>query len=85
MRVQLRLACSVGDSPTGIKVRNPVAWIAEGKEIELLKPIDKAISRMVSESLGRNANKPTGGLENLGSEGRALVLWAKTAWIVATD
>jgi hypothetical protein len=35
--------CSVGDSPTGAKVRNPVAWIAGRKETELLKPIDKAI------------------------------------------
>jgi hypothetical protein len=34
--VQLRLACSVGDRPTGEKVRNPVAWIAERKETELL-------------------------------------------------
>ena len=38
-----RLACSVGDRPTGVRVRNPVAWIAGGKETELLEPIDKAI------------------------------------------
>jgi len=42
--VQRRLACSVGDRPTGAKVRSPVAWIAERKETEFLKPIDKAIS-----------------------------------------
>src|SRR5713101_154573 len=35
-RVQRRLACSVGDSPTGARVRSPVAWIAGGKETELL-------------------------------------------------
>src|SRR6266849_6550917 len=27
-RVQRRLACSVGDSPIGVMVRSPVAWIA---------------------------------------------------------
>jgi hypothetical protein len=32
--VQLRLACSVGVSPTGEKVRSPVAWIAERRETE---------------------------------------------------
>ena len=79
------LVCSVGDSPTGARVRSPIAWIARGKETELLKPIDKAILWMASESLGRNESKPTGGLETLGSEGRAPVLWAKAASIVATD
>ncbi len=38
------LVCSVGDSPTGVRVRSPVAWIAGGRETELLKPIDKAIA-----------------------------------------
>ena len=33
-RVQQRLACSVGDRPTGVRVRNPVAWIAGRKETE---------------------------------------------------
>jgi hypothetical protein len=54
----------VGDRPTRAKVRSPVAWIAERKETELLKPIDKAILKMVSKSLGRNASKPIGGPEN---------------------
>jgi hypothetical protein len=80
-----RLACSVGDRPTGVRVRNPVAWIAGGKETELLEPIDKAIFRMVSKSSGRNANKPIGDLEILRSEGRAPSFRAKAAWIVATD
>jgi hypothetical protein len=78
-------ACSVGDRPTGVRVRNPVAWIAGGKETELLEPIDKAIFRMVSKSSGRNANKPIGDLEILRSEGRAPSFRAKAAWIVATD
>ncbi len=34
-RVQRRLAHSVGDSPTRVKVRSPVAWIVRGKETEL--------------------------------------------------
>jgi len=71
--------------PTGVRVRNPVAWIAGGKETELLEPIDKAIFRMVSESSGCNANKPTGDLEIQRSEGRAPTFRAKAAWIVATD
>ena len=33
-RVQQRLACSVGDRPTGVRVRNPVARIAGRKETE---------------------------------------------------
>jgi hypothetical protein len=52
------LVCSVGNSPTGVKVRSPVAWIAGRKETESLKPIDKAILWMVSESPGRNAINP---------------------------
>jgi len=33
-RVQQRLAYSVGGRPTGVRVRNPVAWIAGRKETE---------------------------------------------------
>jgi len=39
--VQRRLACSAGDKPAGARVRGPVVWIAEAKETETLKPIDK--------------------------------------------
>ena len=53
----------MGGKPTGAKVRGPVAWIAERKVTEFLKPIDEAIVRMVSESSGRNASEPIGGLE----------------------
>ena len=83
--VQRRLACSVGDRPIGVRVRNPVAWIAERKKTEFLKPIDKTIVRMASKSSGRNASEPIGGLEIVNSEGRALLSGAKTARIVATD
>jgi hypothetical protein len=49
--------------PTEVTVRSLVAWIAECRETESLKPIDKAISRMVSESLGRNESERRFGLE----------------------
>jgi hypothetical protein len=52
---QERLVCSVGGRPTEVKVRSLVAWIAERRGIESLKPIDKAIFRMVSKSSGRVA------------------------------
>ena len=39
--VQRRLACSAGGSPAGVAVRSPVARIAERREIDDLKPIDK--------------------------------------------
>ena len=46
--VQLRLACSAGDRPAGVKARSPVAWIAGWRETEILKPIDNAIRGMVA-------------------------------------
>ena len=48
----------MGDKPTEGTVRTLVAWIAGRKETEFLKPIDKAILGMVSESPGRNSGKP---------------------------
>jgi hypothetical protein len=62
--VQQKLAFSVGVSPTGVIVRSPVAWIARVEETKLVKPIDKAIFGMVSESPGRNASEPIGGPDN---------------------
>jgi hypothetical protein len=46
--VQRRLVCSVGGKPTGVKARSPVAWIAEGREIEPLEPIDEVIYGMAA-------------------------------------
>jgi hypothetical protein len=63
LRVQKRLVCSVGGSPTEVTVRSLVAWMAECRETESLKPIDKAIFRMVSESSGRNESERRYGLE----------------------
>jgi len=51
---QVRLA---GASSAGARARRPIAWIAGWRETETLKPIDKAIERMVSESPGRNASE----------------------------
>jgi len=51
----------VGVSPTGAVARSPVAWIARMEETKFVKPIDKAIFGMVSESPGRNESEPTGG------------------------
>jgi hypothetical protein len=45
------------------KSQDPVAWIASVEETKLMKPIDKAILGMVSESPGRNVSEPTGGLD----------------------
>ena len=79
MCVQRRLACSVGDSPTGVKVRDLVAWVAFVEETKRMKPTDKAIVRMVSESPGRNASEPRSGLETPSTGSRAPIHWAKVA------
>ena len=47
------------------KSQRLVAWVVTVEETNLLKPADKAIIGMVSESPGRNASEPTGGLVNL--------------------
>jgi hypothetical protein len=69
---QERLARSVGDRPTEVKVRSLVAWIAERRGIESLKPIDKAIFRMVSKSSGRNESERRCGLESEEPQGLSL-------------
>ena len=53
----------MGDSPTGVGVSIPVAWVVSVEETKRMKPTDKAILGMVSESPGRNASEPIGGLE----------------------
>ena len=63
--VQLRLACSVGVSPTGGRVRTFVAWVASVEETNRMKPTDEAIFGMASESPGRNVSEPSGGLEKI--------------------
>jgi len=39
--VQRRLVCSAGDSPVGVTISSPVAWIAGWRETKILKPIDR--------------------------------------------
>jgi hypothetical protein len=46
-----------GASPVGARARRSVAWIAGWRETKTLKPIDKAIARVVSESPGRNVSE----------------------------
>ena len=60
--VQIRQACSVGDSPTEERVRPLVAWVTSLEETNAMKLIDKAIRGIVSESPGRNASELIGGL-----------------------
>ena len=62
--VQSRLARSVGDSPTGVTARRPVAWMVGGRETQPRKPIDTAIFGMASESPGRTARERRGGPES---------------------
>ena len=81
--VQRRLACSVGVSPTGVRVRSPVAWIASVEETKLMKPIDKAIFGMVSESPGRNMRERRSILETDSLGGRDSCLMSKTVEAVA--
>ena len=65
------------------KSQSLVAWIAGRKVIESLKPIDKAIFGMVSESSGRNESERRGSLENGRPGGRALVSRVKAVWSAA--
>jgi hypothetical protein len=60
-----RLASSAGVSPARVRTRSPVAWMADWRETKGLKPIDKAILGMVSESPGRNESERIYGLETL--------------------
>ena len=47
------------------KSQSRVAGVALVEETKPMKPTDKAILGMVSESPGRNASESTGGLEKL--------------------
>ena len=77
--VQRRLARSVGDRPTEAKVRRLVAWVAGRKEIEFLKPTDKAIQGMASESSGRNNRERKVPSKCVSPRGRAYTRWVKAA------
>jgi len=79
--VQQRLACSAGDSPAGVRVRSPVAWIAGWRETKILKPIDKAFLRKVAshQAVTRVNAEVAPKVSSL--EGRARNRRAKAAWL----
>src|SRR6267378_4388138 len=78
--VQQRLACSVGDSPTGAKVRSPVTWVASAEETKRVKPIDKAIvGWRVSHQAVTQVNPAVASTKNR-SGGRAPSFGAKATW-----
>jgi hypothetical protein len=54
--------------------------MAGRREIDDLKPIDKAIVRMVSESPGRSASERRRSPENSSPEGRTFQNRVKAAW-----
>jgi hypothetical protein len=69
--VQERLACSVGDRPTGVAVRSPVVWIAGWRETKTLKPIDKvSLGEITSHRAVTKVNANVAS-KVIGSEGRA--------------
>jgi hypothetical protein len=55
--VQRMLTFSARVSPARVKARGPVAWMADCRETEGLKPIDKGILGMVRKPVGRNARE----------------------------
>ncbi|HEY7098928.1 MAG TPA: hypothetical protein VH437_19535 [Terriglobales bacterium] len=56
---------------------------ASAEETKRMKPTDKAILGMVSESSGRNVSEPSSGLVKILFEGRVRWFGTKTAWHVA--
>ena len=79
--VQRRLACSAGDRPAGARVRGPVVWIAEAKETETLKPIDKV--SLSGRSTSHRAVTKVNALwpRKCVPEGRAFNVGAKAEWL----
>ena len=74
-----RLACSAGDSPAGVRIRSPVAWIAGKRETEFLKPIDKvSLGEIASHRAVTRVNAQVA--STMYSEGRARNPGAKAAW-----
>src|SRR5947209_20604881 len=53
-----------------------VAWVASVEETKRMKPTDQAILGMVSESPGRNASQPRGGLDKMTPEAEPCV-WGR--------
>ena len=77
--VQLRLAFSVGDSPTGVRVRSPVVWIARWRETKTVKPIDKvSLGEITSRRAVTTVNANVASKVKR-SEGRARIRRVKAA------
>jgi hypothetical protein len=72
-----------GASPVGARARRSVAWIAGWRETKTLKPIDKAIARVVSESPGRNVSERELASKDPNPGGRAVDDSAKAIRAVA--
>ena len=79
--VQQRLACSVGNKPTGVTVRSPVVRIAGWRETKTLKPIDKvSLGEITSHRAVTKVNANVASKMSE-SEGRARNGGAKAAWV----
>ena len=72
-------------SPTGARVRSPVAWIARRKETESLKPIDQIILGMTASHWAVTKVNAEVASKVSGPRGRAPNCRAKAAWVVAPD
>jgi len=68
-----------GESPSKGKNLSPLAWVAGWRVTNILKPTDKAILGMVSESSGRNENERVGGLVKPKFNGRAFYIEVNAA------
>jgi hypothetical protein len=80
--VQRRLACSVGDGPTGVIVSSPVAWIAGRWKTKVLNPIDRVFLGKIAShwALTKVNAEVAPDVNNL--QGRALSRRAKAVWAV---
>ncbi len=85
VHVQQRQECSVGEKAHRGRSQNPVAWIAVGKETELLKSTDKAILGMVSEWSGHNESERTSSPETTVPEVELLHTGRRQQIVAKTD
>ena len=67
------------------KSRTPVAWVAFVEETKRMKPTDKAIVRMVSESPDRNASEPRSGLDKINPKAEPSLVGRRQHGMAQTD
>src|SRR5271165_561830 len=78
--VQSRLACSAGERPAGVRIRDPVVWIAGWRETKTLKPIDNvSLGETTSHRAVTTVNAKVASKVS-SPEGRAPNRRAKAAW-----